>query len=64
MQSYCRNIDRVTVKGSDKPLKIYTVDMNYERITPPMNKALKYHNLSDMPDSEAKRSLNMEYLKE
>lgn len=29
LQNYCRNIDRVTVKGSNKPLKLYTVDMNF-----------------------------------
>lgn len=28
LQSFCRNIDRVTVKGSNKPLKLYTIDMN------------------------------------
>lgn len=28
LKTYCRNIDRVTVKGSNKPLKLYTIDMN------------------------------------
>ncbi len=28
MQGFCRNIDRVTVKGSNKPLRLYTIDMN------------------------------------
>jgi hypothetical protein len=51
MKEFCRNIDRVTVKGSEKPIKLYTVDMSYERITPPARKDLKYPNLSDMPDS-------------
>ena len=38
MKDYCRNIDRVTVKGSKKPIRLYAVDLNYNRITPPMNK--------------------------
>lgn len=28
MQTFCRNIDRVTVKGSNKPIKLYTIDLN------------------------------------
>lgn len=28
LQAYCRNIDRVTVKGSAKPIKLYTIDLN------------------------------------
>lgn len=56
LQKYCRNIDRVTVKGSNKPLKLYTVDMNYENISPPANKATKYPNIPDyVPDVELKR---------
>jgi class 3 adenylate cyclase len=51
LQSFCRNIDRVTVKGSNKPLKLYTIDMNYENISPPANKADKYPNIPDyQPD--------------
>jgi hypothetical protein len=51
MKDFCRNIDRVTVKGSEKPIKLYTIDLAYERITPPMNKLLKYPNANDIPDS-------------
>lgn len=51
MKSYFRNIDRVTVKGSEKPIRLYTVDLNYEEITPPARKDLKYPNPADMPDS-------------
>jgi hypothetical protein len=40
------------------------VDLNYEEITPPARKDLKYPNPADMPDSENKRAVNMEYLKE
>lgn len=29
MKNYFRNIDRVTVKGSEKPIKLYTIDLAY-----------------------------------
>ena len=51
MKSYFRNIDRVNVKGSEKPIRLYTVDLNYDEITPPARKDLKYPNPADMPDS-------------
>ena len=35
LQEFCRNIDRVTVKGSAKPIRLYTIDMNIAAITPP-----------------------------
>jgi len=54
----------VTVKGSEKPIKLYSVDLNYSRITPPARKDIKYPDPSDMPDSESKRAVNMEFLKE
>ena len=51
LQSHCRNIDRVTVKGSNKPLKLYTIDMNLENISAPADKILKYPNIPDyQPD--------------
>ncbi len=51
LQNYCRNIDRVTVKGSNKPLKLYTIDMNLDMITPPADKVSKYPNIPDyQPD--------------
>ena len=28
LKPFCRLIDRVTVKGSAKPIKLYTVDLN------------------------------------
>lgn len=64
MKSYFRNIDRVTVKGSEKPIKLYTIDLNYDRITPPARKDLKYLSPADMPDSENKRAINLEFLKD
>lgn len=27
LKKFCRNIDRVTVKGSAKPLRLYTIDL-------------------------------------
>lgn len=27
MKTFCRNIDRVTVKGSAKPIRLYTIDL-------------------------------------
>jgi class 3 adenylate cyclase len=64
MKSFFRNIDRVTVKGSEKPIRLYTIDLNYDRITPPARKDLKYPDAADMPDSENKRAINMEYLRD
>lgn len=55
MKSFFRNIDRVTVKGSEKPIRLYTIDLNYDKITPPARKDLKYPNPLDMPDSDNKR---------
>ncbi len=63
LQSYCRNIDRVTVKGSNKPLKFYTVDMNLDNITAPADKILKYPNIIDyQPDIQLKRDINLQFL--
>lgn len=51
LQNYCRMIDRVTVKGSNKPLKLYTIDMNLDKISPPTDKVYKYPNVPDyLPD--------------
>lgn len=50
MQTYLRNIDRVTVKGSNKPIRFYTVDLNLSNISPPSNKQEKYPNPDDRPD--------------
>lgn len=62
LQSYCRNIDRVTVKGSNKPLKLYTVDMNLDNISSPSDKILKYPNIPDyQPDVELKRDINLQF---
>ena len=30
LKNYCRYIDRVTVKGSIKPMGLYTIDMDYK----------------------------------
>ncbi len=63
LQSYCRNIDRVTVKGSNKPLKFYTIDMNLDNITSPADKILKYPKIIDyQPDVELKRDINLQFL--
>jgi hypothetical protein len=46
----------VTVKGSNKPLKLYTIDMNLDNISPPQDKVTKYPNIPDyQPDIELKR---------
>lgn len=53
----------MTVKGSAKPIRLYTVDLCYDRLTPSVPKEIKYPNGEEQPDSENKRALNMEYLK-
>lgn len=55
LQTYCRCIDRVTVKGSAKPIRLYTIDLRLDNISPPMDKNLKYKNLDDMLDVEIKK---------
>ena len=54
----------MTVKGSEKPIKLYTLDLGYDKLSKSMPKAEKYPHPEDQPDSESKRTLNMEYLKE
>jgi hypothetical protein len=64
MQGFCRNIDRVTVKGSNKPIRLYTVDMNLDNLTLPQDKLVKYPNIPDyQPDIELKRDINMQFMK-
>lgn len=50
MRNYCRMIDRVTVKGSKKPISLYTIDMDLDNISPSADKSLKY---PDIPDYQA-----------
>lgn len=50
LQRFCRNIDRVTVKGSAKPIRLYTIDLKLDNITPPADKSKKYKNQDDMLD--------------
>lgn len=45
-------------------MRLFTVDLCYDRLTPSASKELKYPNPADIPDSESKRALNMEYLKD
>lgn len=60
MKKFCRNIDRVTVKGSAKPIRLYTIDLRLENISPPANKNLKYRNADEQLDVEIKKDINME----
>ena len=64
MKEFCRNIDRVTVKGSEKPIRLYTVDLCYERLSKPIPNHIKYPDGQTPPTAESKRALNLEYLKE
>jgi len=34
MQKICREIDRVTVKGSIKPMRLYTITIDYDNLEP------------------------------
>lgn len=34
MQKYTRYIDKVTVKGSIRPIGLYTIDMNVDNLPP------------------------------
>ena len=61
MQKYCRNIDRVTVKGSAKPIRLYTVDLKLENISPSADKNKKYRSPDEQIDVEMKKEINMEF---
>mgnify|MGYP006995491773 CR=1 FL=1 len=55
LRKFCRNIDRVTVKGSAKPIRLYTIDLRLENISPPADKRLKYKTADEMLDVETKK---------
>jgi hypothetical protein len=50
MKPFCRNIDKVTVKGSTQPVGLYTVDLDIANISAPGDKAKKYPDPDDIPD--------------
>ena len=60
LQRVCRNVDRVTVKGSAKPIRLYTIDMNIGNIKPPKHKKKK--SPEEVIDVEIKREINLQYL--
>jgi hypothetical protein len=62
MKPFCRNIDKVTVKGSNQPVGLYTIDLDISNISPSSDKTKKYPDPQDIPDVEFKREINMEYL--
>lgn len=55
MKAFCRNIDRVTVKGSNQPIGLYTVDLDINNISPPSDKTKKYATPEEVPDIELKK---------
>ena len=55
MKKFCRNIDRVTVKGSAKPIRLYTIDLKLDNISPPADKKIKYKNPDEQIDVEIKK---------
>lgn len=59
MKQFCRNIDKVTVKGSNEPIGLYTIDLNLNNISPPADKSKKYSNPEQIPDVELKKEINM-----
>ena len=38
-----REIDRVTVKGSNQPIRLYTVDMDTENLEPKVGKFIYFY---------------------
>jgi class 3 adenylate cyclase len=40
VKSYCRHIDAVTVKGSEKPISLYTIDLDYSNLPPKSSRRL------------------------
>lgn len=40
VKSYCRHIDTVTVKGSEKPISLYTIDLDYSSLPPKSSRRL------------------------
>jgi class 3 adenylate cyclase len=55
MKQFCRNIDRVTVKGSNQPIGLYTVDLDLKNISPPADKSKKYSTPDEAPDVALKK---------
>ena len=41
MQNCCREIDTVTVKGSIKPMQLYTIDINVDDLMPTQDPMFK-----------------------
>ena len=39
-----REIDRVTVKGSNQPIRLYTVDMDTENLEPKVGKFIYFYS--------------------
>ena len=33
MKDFCREVDRVTVKGSKKPIQLFTIDLDFKSLT-------------------------------
>lgn len=64
LQEFCRNIDRVTVKGSAKPIRLYTIDMNISAITPPKDKKMSRKSPEEIIDVEIKRDINLQNLED
>jgi hypothetical protein len=38
IKHFCREIDRVTVKGSIEPIRIYTIDLDYSDLEPKVDR--------------------------
>ena len=63
LKKICRNIDRVTVKGSAKPIRLFTIDINVKNIE--LSKKKKMNKSSEeMIDVEIKRDINLQNLEE
>jgi hypothetical protein len=38
IKHFCREVDRVTVKGSENPIRLFTVDLDYSEIEPKVDR--------------------------
>ena len=54
VQACCREVDTITVKGSIKPIKIFTVDVDFQEME------VQFDRLGDLPVKEKKSILDAE----
>jgi hypothetical protein len=60
IKHFCREIDRVTVKGSIEPIRLYTVDLDLDDLEPKVDRfnGMTIKEKKSLRDKEKKALLN------